>query len=236
MEYAKNDRLTIKEWSAEERPREKMAAQGNQAMSNAELLAIILGAGSKNETAVELARRVLGKFEGSLRKMAGATLPELISIHGIGLASATRIMAAITLGRRHRSEEVEKKTKINSSSLAWEIIQPTLAGLAHEEFWIALVNRANMLIRTFQISRGGISGTVVDSRLIYSLVLETKASGIILYHNHPSGNIQPSGQDQQLTEKLCKIASLIDVQVLDHIIVGEEKYFSFADHGLLPVI
>ncbi len=233
MEYEERGRLTIKQWSAEERPREKLAAQGNNALSNAELLAIIIGSGTRRETAVELARRILAKFGGSLRNLGNASLNDLIAIPGIGMASATRILATLALGRRHRSEEVGKKTKITSSAVAWEIIQPLLGGLVHEEFWIALVNRANILIRTVLISRGGISGTIVDSRLIYSLVLEHKASGIILYHNHPSGNLQPSGADQQLTDKLCRIAALMDVQVLDHIIVGEEKYFSFADHGLI---
>lgn len=233
MEYGDQEHLTIKEWSAEERPREKLAMQGGNALSNAELLAIILGSGSKTETAVELSRRVLSHFEGSLRNLANASIAELTSIKGIGMASATRILAALMMGRRHRSEEVGKKTKVTSSAIACEIVRPIFGGLAHEEFWIALVNRANVLIRTVLISRGGISGTIVDSRLIYSLVLENKASGIILYHNHPSGNIQPSSVDQKLTDKLCEIAKLMDIQVLDHIIVGEEKYFSFADQGLL---
>ncbi|HRZ42222.1 MAG TPA: DNA repair protein RadC [Bacteroidales bacterium] len=233
MEYVEKDHLTIKQWSVEERPREKMAALGNHALSNAELLAIILGSGTRRETAVELARRVLAKFGGSLRAIGNASLADMMAIRGIGLASATRIQAAITLGRRHRSEEVGKRTKITSSSMAWEIIQPVFGGLEHEEFWIGLLNRANMLIKTVQVSRGGISGTVVDSRMIYSLVLEHKASGIILFHNHPSGNIQPSDADKRLTDKICRIAAVMEVQVLDHIIVGEEKYFSFADHGLI---
>lgn len=234
MEYEEREHLTIKQWSVEERPREKMAAQGNHALSNAELLAIILGSGTRRETAVELSRRVLAKFGGSLRAIGNASLPELMSIRGIGLASATRIQASITLGRRHRSEEVGKRTKITSSSLAWEIAQPFFGGLEHEEFWIGLLNRANMVIKIAQISRGGISGTVVDSRMIYRLVLENKASGIILFHNHPSGNIQPSETDKRLTEKLCSIAKVMEVTVLDHIIVGEENYFSFADQGLIP--
>lgn len=233
MKYPEKERLTIKEWAVEERPREKMAAQGGSAMTTAELLAIILGNGTKDETAVELARRILAHFGDSLRKVEQASMGELIKIKGIGLASATRIMAAFQLGRRHRFEEVGKKTSITNSHLAWEVGQPHFAGLKHEEFWIALLNRANVVIKTVQISSGGIVGTVVDARLIYSLVVEHKASGIILFHNHPSGNITPSEQDKLLTDKICQIAKLMEVQILDHIIVGEEKFFSFADHDLI---
>ncbi|MFO7722740.1 MAG: DNA repair protein RadC [Bacteroidales bacterium] len=233
MEYEEKNRMTIREWSVEERPREKLASGGSNVLSTAELLAIILGSGSRNETAVELSRRVLGYFGGSLRKLESASVHELMKIRGIGMASATRILSALALGRRHRSEEVSRKTMITSSALAWELVQPVFGGLQHEEFWIALLNRANMLIKTVQISKGGIAGTVVDTRLIYALVLENKASGLILFHNHPSGNIQPSDADRKLTEKICELAKLMDTQVLDHIIVGDEKYFSFADHGLM---
>lgn len=233
MKYDEREHLKIKEWSVEERPREKMALQGGNALSNAELIAIMLGSGSKRVTAVELGRRVITHFGGSLRNIESASLHDLTKINGIGMASATRIMAAFMLGRRQRAEEVPKRTKITSSSQAWEIIQPVFAGIPHEEFWIALLNRANMLIRTVQISRGGIAGTVVDSKLIYSLVLEHKASGMILFHNHPSGNLQPSDADKNLTTKICQIAKVLEVQILDHIIAGEEKYFSFADHGLI---
>jgi DNA repair protein RadC len=233
MEYGEKSHLTIREWSVEERPREKMAAGGSNLLSNAELLAIILGSGGRNETAVELARRVLTHFGGSLRKLESASVHELTKIKGIGLASATRIMSALALGRRHRSEEVSRKTMITTSALAWELVQPLFGGLQHEEFWIALLNRANILIKTVQISKGGISGTVVDTKLIYALVLENKASGMILFHNHPSGNIQPSDADRKLTDKICELAKLMDTQVLDHIIVGDEKYFSFADNGLM---
>ncbi len=233
MEYGRKNHLTIRDWSVEERPREKMAEQGGNSLSNAELLAIILGSGSKRETAVELSRRILTHFGGSLRNIEAASIHDLMKINGIGLASATRIMSAFQLGRRHRAEEVGKKVKITTSALAWEVAQPIFGGLKHEEFWIALLNRANHLIRTVLISRGGITGTIVDAKLIYSLVLENKASGMILFHNHPSGNVQPSKADRDLTEKICKISSLMDVTILDHIIVGDEKYFSFADHGMI---
>jgi DNA repair protein RadC len=233
MEYGERGHMTIREWSVEERPREKMATGGANMLSNAELLAIILGSGGRNETAVELARRVLGHFGGSLRQMESASVHELTKIRGIGLASATRIMSALALGRRHRSEEVSPRAAITSASMAWEIMQPVFGQIQHEEFWIALLNRANMLIKTVQISKGGISGTVVDTRLIYALVVEHKASGLILFHNHPSGNIQPSDADRKLTRRICEVAKVMDTQVLDHIIVGDEKYFSFADNGLM---
>lgn len=233
MEYTEGKHLSIKSWSVEERPREKMALQGCHSLSNAELIAIIVGSGSKRETAVELGRRVLNHFGGSLRNIESASLNDLTRISGIGMASATRIMAAFMLGRRQRAEEIPKRSKILSANQAWEIIQPVFAGKHHEEFWIALLNRANMLIRTVQISRGGISGTIVDSKLIYSLVLEHKASAMILFHNHPSGNTAPSEADKNLTSKMCQIAKVLEVQILDHIIAGDENYFSFADNGLI---
>ncbi len=233
MGYGDVRGFPIREWAIEDRPREKMALQGANAMSNTELMAIILGSGTGKENAVDLSRRLLSSFGGSLHNLEAATINELTSIKGIGIATATRIKSALILGRRLRLEEVGEKTRITTSSLAWEIIQPFLTGLKHEEFWIALLNRANILVKTAMVSKGGISGTLVDAKIIYTLVLESKASGIILFHNHPSGNTTPSEADKILTKKLCQIAKVIEVQVLDHIIVGEGKFFSFADHGIL---
>ncbi len=233
MKYNNSSRISIKGWSVEERPREKLVNLGSGGVSTAELLAIIIGNGTREESAVELSRKLLSHFDNSLHKIESASLAELMKIKGIGFASATKILSAFILGRRHRSEVVTQQTKIMSSQSAWEVIQPFLSGINHEEFWISLVNRANFLIKTIQISKGGLAGTVVDIKKIYSLVAEYRASGLLLYHNHPSGSVTPSEQDKTLTEKICQLAKVMEVQILDHLIVGDEKYFSFADHGLI---
>lgn len=233
MKYNNSSRISIKGWSVEERPQEKLVNLGSGGVSTAELLAIIIGNGTREESAVELSRKLLSHFDNSLHKIESASLAELMKIKGIGFASATKILSAFILGRRHRSEVVTQQTKIMSSQSAWEVIQPFLSGINHEEFWISLVNRANFLIKTIQISKGGLAGTVVDIKKIYSLVAEYRASGLLLYHNHPSGSVTPSEQDKTLTEKICQLAKVMEVQILDHLIVGDEKYFSFADHGLI---
>lgn len=233
MVYDEEKHISIKKWSVEDRPREKLVINGANTLSNSELIAIILGSGSRHESAVELSRRILTHFDGSLRKIESASIQDLMAIKGIGLASATRIKSVFLIGRRSRSEDVGKKCKITSSAKAWEMIQPVFGGLDHEQFWVSLLNQGNIVIKNIMISKGGITATSVDPKLIYSLAIEHKASGIIMYHNHPSGNIQPSEADKRLTKKVCDIAAIMNTQILDHIIIGDENYFSFADHGLL---
>jgi len=233
-EYSEDGyRKSIREWSAEERPREKLITLGSGGVSTAELLAIILGNGTRDASAVDLARRVLNRFDESLHKLEGATAPELMTVKGIGMASATRILAVFMLANRQRSEQYIAKKKITGSQAAYELMRPYLTRLPFEEFWIALLNRSNKVVKTIQLSKGGISGTVVDIKKLYGYVLEYRAAGIILYHNHPSGSELPSEADKTLTQKICRMASVMDVLILDHIIVGDEKYFSFADHGML---
>lgn len=231
--YYQGMRTSIKEWSAEERPREKLIALGSGGVSNAELLAIILGNGTRDASAVELGRRILGHFNHSLHRLEKASVSDLVKIKGIGTASATRIISAFMLGRRHRLEAVPAKHKIDCSRTAYELIQPHLTGIRHEEFWITLTDRANQVLQTMQINKGSLTGTVVDIKKIYSLVVEHRATGLVLYHNHPSGSIYPSDQDKELTRRICRLATVMEVQILDHLIVGDEKYFSFADAGLL---
>jgi DNA repair protein RadC len=223
----------IKGWSVEERPREKLINLGSGGVSNAELLAIIIGSGSREASAVELARRVLEHFDHSLHKLEASGVAELRKIKGIGFASATKIVSAFMLGRRQIAEPTLKKFAILSSKDAWMVIQPYLSGLDHEEFWIALLNRANHLIKVMQVSKGSLAGTLVDIRKIYALVADYKASGIVLYHNHPSGAIKPSEQDRVLTKKIVDLSAVMEIKVLDHLIIGSGNFFSFADEGLL---
>lgn len=233
MEKERYGLTGIKGWSVEERPREKLINLGSGGVSNAELLAIIIGSGSREASAVELARRILEHFDHSLHKLEASGVAELRKIKGIGFASATKIVSAFMLGRRQMAEPVTRQFTILSSKDAWQVIQPYLSGLDHEEFWVALLNRANHLIKATQVSKGSLAGTLVDIRRIYALVAEHKASGIVLYHNHPSGAIKPSDQDKALTRKIMDLSAIMEIKVLDHLIIGSGIYFSFADEGLM---
>jgi len=232
-EYGEGTRMSIRKWAAEERPREKLMALGSGGVSTAELLAIILGNGTRNASALELGRQVLARYNNSLHLLGEATVQDLMKVKGIGMASATRIVSALMLGRRHRTGAQPDRVKITTSQQAYDLIAPHLSGLKHEEFWISLLSRANTVIHTTQLSKGGLAGTVVDIKKIYSLVVEYRASGILLFHNHPSGAISPSDNDRELTRRITRLAKVMEVLILDHLILGDEKYFSFADHGLL---
>jgi DNA repair protein RadC len=232
-DYGDEIRLSIRKWSAEERPREKLMTLGSSGVSTAELVAIILGNGTRTASALELGRQVLARYNNSLHLLGEASVQDLMKIKGIGMASATRIVSALMLGRRHRSGIQPGKVKISTSQEAYELIAPHLSALRHEEFWISLLSRANMVLNTLQISKGSLAGTVVDIKKIYGLVVQYRASGIILYHNHPSGATNPSENDRELTRRITHLAGVMEVMILDHLIVGDEKYFSFADHGLL---
>ena len=226
-------KLSIKDWQNEDRPREKLLLKGKQALSNAELIAILLGSGNTKESAVELAQRIMNTVDNNLANLSRLSIAELLKFKGIGEAKAISIIAAMELGRRRREEEIKKKNKIGSSKDVFEIFQPNMADSPFEEFWILLVNRANKIIGKFQISQGGVSGTVADPKRIFQLALENLASGIILCHNHPSGNVQPSQQDIKLTRKINEGAKLLEINLLDHIILGDENYYSFADNGMM---
>ena len=225
--------FTIKDWAEDDRPREKLLQKGKLSLSDAELLAILIGSGSRNETAVDLCRRILNETGNSLKELGKLSLEQLTSYKGIGQAKAITIIAALELGRRRRGEEALERKKITSSSSVFEYMQPIIGELPHEEFHIIYLNNSNRVMDRLLLSKGGITGTLVDVRLALKRALELSATSIILSHNHPSGNLNPSSADKQLTQKLKAAAESIDVKILDHLIVTEKSYFSFADEGLL---
>ena len=231
MKY--QNRQSIKMWAEDDRPREKMLNKGHHVLSNAELLAILIGSGTREESALDLARNVLHHASDSLAELGRLDKTRLTSIRGVGQARAMVIIAALELGRRRASTPSTEKTQIKSSNMAFEIMNQHLSDEPYEQFWILLLDRANKVIRPVMISNGGISGTVADPKKIFSTALRDHASGMILFHNHPSGNVQPSDADRKLTKKLIGIGDLMEIPVLDHIIIGKEKYLSFLDHGLM---
>ena len=227
------ENLTIKRWSPEDRPREKLLLKGTSALSDAELIAILLGTGTTTLSAVDVGKAILHASNNDLHTLASLSLKELTKVKGIGEAKAITIIAAMELGRRRKDLEVQEKPKITGSRDVFELLKSDLMDLPHEEFWILLLNRANRVSKKFQISQGGVAGTVADPKIIFKLALENLASGIILAHNHPSGNLTASQADINLTHKLKEGAKLLEIQVLDHVIVAGQKYFSFADEGMI---
>ncbi|HBT84342.1 MAG: DNA repair protein RadC [Fermentimonas sp.] len=227
-------KLSIKQWAEEDRPREKLLLKGVSTLSDSELIAILIGSGNSEQSAVELAKSILREADNDLNKLARMSVTDLINgFRGIGEAKAVTITAALELGRRRKAREPVKRRKITSSRLAYEEFIPVLTDLNHEETWALLTDRSNKVITSIQVSRGGISGTVVDIRLILREALNYYASGIFLGHNHPSENCRPSPQDTQITKKLKEAARWMDIVLLDHIIVCGDNYFSFADEGII---
>lgn len=224
--------LTIKQWAVEDRPREKLLSKGISTLSDAELIAILLATGTKNLSAVDLAKNLLANAENNLHQLGKQTIADLKKVNGIGEAKAITIIAALELGKRRKLVDLNRK-KISGSSDIFEVFQPMLGDLPHEEFWVAYLNRANALIDKEQISTGGTTGTVIDVKIILKHGIEKLASSIILIHNHPSGNTQPSTNDKNITEKIKNAAEMMDIAVLDHIIIGDTQYLSFADEGIL---
>ncbi len=227
------NRLTIKNWAEEDRPREKLVLKGKSALSEAELIAILLGSGNKKQTAVELSQHILNHCQNNLASLARLSVKDLQKFKGIGEAKAISIVAALELGRRRKESEPVKRMKIGSSKDAFELLSSDLIDLPHEEFWMILLKRNHEVIRKEMISRGGISGTVVDAKIIFKRALEESTSAIILAHNHPSGNLSASKEDIRLTSKLKEAGKALDIPILDHIIITDQNYFSFADQGLL---
>jgi len=234
MDYTPTN-LSIKAWAEEDRPREKFLLKGKQNLSDAELLAILLGSGSRNETAVSLAQRILQSVSNDLNELGKRAIPDLIKgFNGVGQAKAITIAAAMELGRRRQMTDIKEKPKVVSSQDAYHIIAPVLMDLPHEEFWILLLNRGNKVLAKEQISSGGTTGTVVDAKVLFRKVLgHPSITSIILSHNHPSGNLFPSEADKELTKKLRTAGKTLDIAVLDHLIIGEKGYYSFADEGIL---
>lgn len=229
----KNTYTSIKNWAEDDRPREKLELKGRAALSDAELLAILLGSGSRNESALDLARRMLQKAENNLNRLGRWNIEELKQFKGVGTAKAINIISALELGKRRRLSEAQEVPKITSSKHVYELMQPRIADLSHEEFWVLYLNHQNKVLATKCISKGGISGTMADVRIIYKEAILLSSSGIILAHNHPSGSLRPSYSDEKLTKKIKQAGEMIDILVLDHLIVTEAGFFSFADEGYL---
>ena len=233
MEKETPQLLTIKNWAAEDRPREKLSLKGKSTLSDAELLAILLGTGTPTLSAVDLAKNVLQGAGNSLHELARLSAKDLMKTKGIGEAKAITIIAALELGRRRKDLDANEKPKVTTSRDVFEYLKSDLLDIPHEEFWILVLNRANRIIKKHQISQGGVAGTVADPKIIFKIALEELASGIILAHNHPSGNLTASQADIALTKKLKEAGKLLEIQVLDHVIIAGQKYFSFADEGIL---
>lgn len=232
MKSYENTHLNIKSWAEEDRPREKLLIKGKAALSDAELLGILIGTGIQKMTAIDIAKIILQSVQNDLNKLAKLTVKDLAKFKGIGEAKAITIVSALELGRRKKDKETIEKPCIRSSMDAYEVLKPYMLDLPHEEFWIILLNRANQVIKCEKISSGGVSGTVADPKMIFKSALEHLASSIILSHNHPSGNLSPSQADKDLTKKLRAAGNNLDISVLDHLIFTDKNYFSFADEGI----
>lgn len=232
MAYPVSPSLPIKSWAEDDRPREKLLLKGPRALSDAELIAILLGSGTREETALGLARQLLRRFHDNIPELSRATSAELMAIRGIGEAKAVAVLAALELGRRRQMSEARSLPAIVSSRDAYELLAPLMADLDREEFWLLLLNRANKVLAVEQISAGGITSTVVDPKLVFRKALDARATGIILSHNHPSGQLKPSDPDIALTRKLRQAGQVLEISIVDHIIITHSGYVSFADEGL----
>ena len=233
MKIDESKPLTIKNWSPEDRPREKLALKGTAALSDAELVAILIGSGTPKLSAVDVSKKVLQQAGNNLHALARLSVKDLMKVNGIGEAKAFAIVAAMELGRRRKDTDPHERLKISSSKDAYEHLVGELMDLPHEEFWVLLLNRAHHVVKKKRISEGGVSGTVADPKIIFKMALEELASGIIVAHNHPSGNMTASQSDIDLTKKLKEAGKFLEIQLLDHLIICGSKYLSFADEGLL---
>jgi DNA repair protein RadC len=223
----------IRTWNEDDRPREKLILKGKKSLSDAELIAILLGSGSKNEDAVSLAKRILANNSNSLNQLAKQSIDELKKFKGVGEAKAINIVAALELGRRKKELTFEEQPRISSPKTAYEILRGYFEDLQHEEFRALFLNRANRVISNFLVSSGGVSGTVVDSKILFKEAILKTASGIVLAHNHPSGNLKPSNQDISVTNKIAEICKHFDMNLLDHLIISPKGFFSFSENNLI---
>lgn len=228
-----NIETSIKYWAEEDRPREKLLLKGKSSLSNSELIAILIGSGTRKISAVDLGKILLKSVDNNLLELAKLSVDDLKQFKGIGEAKAVSIVAALELGKRRRSAEALVRTKVTSSKDVYEYVQTLFSESPYESFVIVLLNRANKILRAIQISEGGMTGTVADPKKIFKKALETNAAAIILCHNHPSGNLTPSESDNILTKKLKNAGELLDLPVLDHLIVGDNSYYSYSDEGML---
>nr|WP_315255183.1 DNA repair protein RadC [uncultured Flavobacterium sp.] len=222
----------ITNWSEDDKPREKLMLKGKSVLSDAELIAILIGSGSRNESAVDLSKRILASVNYNLNALGKLSISQLMNFKGIGEAKAISIIASMELGRRRRSEDAVELKKITSSKAVFEVMQPIIGELAHEEFWVLFLNNSNKILFKSQLSKGSMTGTIVDVRIVFKIAFEQNATAIILAHNHPSGKLQASDADIQITKKIKNAGQQLDIPVLDHIIVTETGYYSFADEGI----
>jgi DNA repair protein RadC len=227
------NKISIKAWAEEDRPREKLIAQGRRALTDAELIAILISSGSDTESAVELSKRILHHYDNDLNKLAKASINELCNFRGIGEAKAISIIAALEIGRRRNDTEEKPAEFIRSSRDGYNLMRRHLVDLNHEEFWMIPIGRSNKILAKELISKGGLSNTIADPKIIFGTALQYQASGIMLVHNHPSGNLKPSREDIELTKRLAAAGRLLEIQVLDHLIITDAGYLSFADESLL---
>lgn len=228
-----NQKITIKQWAEDDRPREKLMLKGKTVLSDAELLAILIGSGHKDESAVDLCKRILATYNNNLSVLARQGISKLTAFKGIGEAKAISIIAALEIGQRRRLSERIEEPQITSSGDAFELLNPQIGDLDHEEFWVLYLSNSNKVKYKAPLSKGGMTGTVVDVRVLFQTALEQRAVGIILAHNHPSGKLKPSDADIQITKKIKKAGKVMDIQLLDHLIITEYSYYSFADEGVL---
>lgn len=224
-------KMTIKSWALDDRPREKLIAKGKAVLSSAELIAILIGSGNKSESAVDVSKRILESVHHNINELAKLSIEKLTEFKGIGPVKAITIITALELGKRRQYESSIEISKIGSSKQVFELMQPILGELPHEEFWVLYLNNSNKVLSKDQISKGGITGTLVDIRLLYKRAIELSAIAIIICHNHPSGKLKPSLSDKQLTKKIKIAGESLDIKLLDHLIITEKSYFSFADNG-----
>ena len=222
----------INQWAEDDRPREKFLLKGKSTLSDSELLAILIGSGSRNESAVQLCQRILASSENNLNALGKMSVSQLMQFKGIGEAKAISIAAALELGRRRRAEDAIELKKITSSKAVFDIMQPIIGELPHEEFWVLYLNNSNKVIYKAQLSKGGITGTVVDIRIIFKMAFEQNATGLILSHNHPSGKLIASEADLKITKRIKEAGQTLEIQVLDHLIITENGYLSFQDEGI----
>jgi DNA repair protein RadC len=225
--------LNIKSWAEEDRPREKLNKKGRSALTDAELLGILIGSGIRNMTAVDLAKLILQSANNDLNKLAKLSVKDLSKFKGIGEAKAINIVAALELGRRRKESEITIAPKLIASKLVYDFMKPYLLDLQHEEFWVLILSQSGELIKAEKISSGGVTGTVADPRIIFKLALEQLGTSIILCHNHPSGNLKPSDADIKLTEKMVRAGQFLDITIQEHLIFGNDGYFSFRDKNLI---
>ena len=224
-------KLTIKSWATDDRPREKLLAKGKTSLSHAELIAILIGSGNRTETAVELSKRILDSVNHNLNQLSRLSVEQLMKFKGIGEAKAISILTALELGKRRQFEPSKEIQKISSSNDAYQLMRLVFLEKEYEEFWVVYLNNSNRVLSKEMCSKGGITSTIVDVRLLYKRALELSAVGLIVCHNHPSGNVKPSISDKELTKKIKEAGESLDIRLLDHLIITEKSYFSFADHG-----